>query len=572
MAPGGNSQIQLVESVLNDIYGSAALKAIGQSSSSSAAGSLTALQKEAFKLLGSRQFASCEVLASLDLSRAEAENRSEQIDLHLLAECAFLQGRWVAAKEIYSQMYGYDEPLYRFKVASCLQKLEYMVEAIYTLETIPTNSRTVEMYILTANLLVASMSKQPAIESFLNALRLNPYAIEAVYALASLGTDTARILAAIDEGQSKQVGGSDHHENNIVKEIALVLCAKHRHQTATALQKADALSQDYPANVEIMSLRAELYQQAADFSTAETIYKTIRAAAPFRVMGMDRYADLLGHFGKISELSELADEMLRLDDRSPVGWTCLALYQKYAFPSQTEQVANSLKFVDKAIALDQRHSFAHYVRGSILLEGRRPEYAAVSFFRSNEIEPAIATYEGLVDAYLEASKTKEAVAAAKEVWSLAPRDPRTLTLTGLALAQGHDPQAKRALKKALHMSPALARPLFCLVDLYKLESQYDACLEILNQALAACATSSSANIAKMDAILCSIGDVYTSTERYDNAFDSYSRALAINPANSTAKDSLEQLEKVIKGLDPNENSDDIIEDPVPDGTNSASNP
>jgi tetratricopeptide (TPR) repeat protein len=151
---------------------------------------------------------------------------------------------------------------------------------------------------------------------------------------------------------------------------------------------------------------------------------------------------------------------------------------------------------------------------------------------------------------------------------LAPRDPRTLTLTGLALAQCHDLQAKRPLKKALQMSPALARPLFCLVDLYKQESQYDACLEILNQALSACATSSSANIAKLDAILCAIGDVYTATERYESALDAYNRALATNPNNSTAKDSLEQLEKVIKGLDPNENSDDIIEDPVPDGTNS----
>lgn len=558
MTPG-NSKTQLVETVLHDIYGSSVPPVT----------SLTTLQKEAFKLLGGRQFASCEILTTLDLSRAEAEDRSRHIDLHLLAECAFQQGQWVTAKALYCQLFDYDESLYRFKVACCLEKMEYMVEAIYTIDEIPLSQRTEDVHILYAKLHVASSSTQKAIEAFLEALRKNPYAIEAVYALASLNTDTAKILSAIDEGHRKHGG----EQENIVKEIALVLCAKVRHQTTTALQKADALAIEYPGNVEIMSLRAELYQQIVDYSTAESIYKDVRSAAPYRTRGMDRYADLLGHFGKISALSELADEMLILDDRSPVAWTCLAIYQKYAFPSQVEQVNKALKFIDKAIALDQRHSFAHFVRGTILLEGHRPEYAAVAFFRSNEIEPAIATFEGLVDAYMEASKNKEAVAAAKQVWSLAPRDPRTLTLTGLALAQCSDAQAKRPLKKALQMSPALARPLFCLVDLYKQEHQYDACLEILNEALSACSDSSGANIAKLEHILCAIGDVHAATEKYNSAFDAYNRALAANPSHGKARESLEQLEKLMKGLDPNENSDDIVEDPVPDGTGSSpSNP
>ena len=81
---------------------------------------------------------------------------------------------------------------------------------------------------------------------------------------------------------------------------------------------------------------------------------------------------------------------------------------KYARAGASDQSSTkALKFIDKAISLDQRHAFSHFVRGKILLDDRRPDYAGVSFFRSNEIEPTIATYEGLVDAYLEASKEKE---------------------------------------------------------------------------------------------------------------------------------------------------------------------
>lgn len=521
---------------------------------------LSQIQKEAIKLLADKQFTSCEFLARLDLSKCIKENRTQQIDIALLAESAFQQGKWVTARDLYEKLYLWDEYTYRYKVACCMQKTGSIIEAVCILEQIPKEARTLKIHMLLGNLLMATSRKHQACECYLEALKINPYTIEAIYALAAAGVEKNKASGVLDVGHV-------HHgdqENLITKEMLLLLHSKHRHQTALALQQAETLSAEYPSNLPLMNLQAELHQQSSDIARAGELYTMVHNAEPTYMTGMDQYADILGQTERFSELSELADKMLQIDDKSPIAWTCLALYHKYAYTGPSEQSsANALKFVDKAIALDQRHGFAHYVRGKILLDDHRPEYAGVSFFRSNEIEPTIATYEGLVDAYLEASKDKEAVAAAKEIFHMIPRDPRSLTLVGLALAQGSRAQAKRSLTKALVLSPALSRPLFCLVEIYQHEKDFESCIRILQDALSVASSSTShSNIANIDEILRKMGEIYTLLENYNEAVGAYNRSLAINPECKTATDALDRLEKLMKGLDPNENSDEIAEDAV----------
>lgn len=546
---------QDVQSVVNDL-----LDASSRISSAPALLSqpLTPLQKEAILLLADKQYASCEFLARLDLSKCQKENRSEQVDIGLLAECAFQQGKWVAARDLYETLYLWDEHTYRYKVACCMQKIGSIIEAVCILEKVPKEMRTLKIHMLLGNLLMAQSRKHQACECYLEVLKINPYTIEAIYALAAAGADKQKSSSALDIGHAKH----GEQENLITKEMLQVLHSKHRHQTALALQQVETLVDEYPNNLPLMTLQAELYLQSSDIARAGEVYTAVHVKEPNYLVGMDQYADVLGQTERISELSGLADRMLQIDDKSPIAWTCLALYHKHAYSGSNEQSStNALKLIDKAISLDQRHAFAHYVRGKILLDSRRPDYAGVSFFRSNEIEPTIATYEGLVDAYLEASKEKEAIAAAKEIFHLTPRDPRSLTLVGLALAQGSRAQAKRSLKKALNLSPALSRPLFCLIEIHHHDKEYEACLQLLQDALAVSSTSTNhSNIATADEILRKMGDIYALKEEYNEAIGAYNRSLAINPTSRAAMDALDRLEKLMKGIDPNENSDDIVED------------
>ena len=525
---------------------------------------LTTLQKEAIGLLREQQYASCEILARLDLSKCSAEKRSDLFDIHLIAECYFRQDKWAAAKDLYEVLFCYDNVKYRYKVACCSQNMGCLVEAVCVLEEIPVDSRTLQVHMLLGKLYTATSRKQSAIDSFQAALCLNPYVLEAVQALAALGAEKASITSSLDSGLIVK----QNHDGNfafLCKEIALILTAKFRHQNALALQLLQKLSIEYPDNVFLLLIQAELAVQSNHESAGELFHR-VRSIEPGNTTGMDQYANILGHAGKLHELSDLTDSMLQIDDKSPVSWTCLALYHKYRSrrdPSNnSDHAASALKFVEKAIALDQKHAFAHFIRGTILLEAYRPEYAAVSFFRSNEIQPAVSTYEGLVDAYLAAGKDKEAIAAAKTGYNLAPRDPRTQTLVGLALAQGSSVQAKRSLIKALHMSPALARPLFCLVEILRSEKDYLQCIEILQQALAAQAISLEQNssTAPVDEIYCRLGSIYIAMENYKDAVNAYDRALSANPACNNAMQALDRVEKLMRGLDPNENSDDIVED------------
>ena len=158
---------------------------------------------------------------------------------------------------------------------------------------------------------------------------------------------------------------------------------------------------------------------------------------------------------------------------------------------------------------------------------------------------------------------REAIAAAKTAYNLAPRDPRTQTLVGLALAQGSTTApAKRSLLKALQMSPALSRPLFCLVEILRTEKDYDQCIELLSKALDAhaIAVGYNSSLASVEDIHCRMGSIYTSKESYKEAMNAYNRALATNTYCNAAIEALDRLEKLMRGLDPNENSDDIVED------------
>jgi len=541
---------------------------------------LTVLQKEAIHCAAQEQWVSCEILARLDLAKCTAEHRSELLDLHLLGRAAFEQEQYVAAKRFYEQLYEYGgvdyEAKYRYKVACCLVHTGSLVEAVFVLEQIPDRQRSLPVYMLLGHLYQQTSRKQTAIDTYLQALKLNPYCLEAVYCLGVLGADKTPITAALDDGYAQR--NESDSALLLPKEIVLLLTAKHRHQNALALQLAQKLLAEYPNNVHLLLIMAELHVSNNDCETATELYARVRSLEPGTVNSMDLYADLLGKAGQWHELSDLTDAMLQQDDKSATAWTCLALYHKYSSSNTNNKkkqdtsnnMTNALKFVEKAIALDQRHAFAHYVRGCILLQDQRPEYAAVSFFRSNEIQPAIATYEGLVDAYLVATKDKEAIGAAKEAYNRAPRDPRTLTLVGLALSQGSTVTAKRSLTKALQMSPALARPLFCLVGILNHEKDYTAALELLQNALEhASGNSSKCNgLAAPDEILCRMGDVYTTgTENYKQAVAVYNRALAANPECGAAVTAMDRLEKLLRGVDSsgaNEShanySDEVAED------------
>ncbi len=527
--------------------------------------SLTDFQKEIYSLYQSKQWKSAEILARFDLSHCISNGKSQHFSLAILAECAWEQHQYVHAKQFYQRLYAYDENQYRWKEAQCLHKLGCPVEAAGVLEQIPHNCRTLSMNMMLGDLYEANTRHSSATAAYLHALRQNPFALEAAERLAKLGADRNVILDAMNEGaRSKGIGPSAELEN--VQELVSALVAKHKFQTATALQQLTKLGQIYPDNIYLLLKLANVHLCMSDPRSAEMTFERIRSQEITQIDSMDQYAHILGREHRIDDLNALAESLLAVDDKRPEAWATLAIYYE-----ALEDHGKATTFLEKAIALDQRHAFSFRLRGAMLMTDGRPEHASVAFFRSNIIEADIANYEGLVDAYIAAGKFKEAIASAKEAISLAPRDPRAITLVGLALAHGSTDRqggpngqgldkAKRTLRKALSFNPSSLRPLFALIDLYIREGEIDSAIEVLQQGLegSSCVQN---DMYGLDHISNRLGEVYALGERYLDAITCFHKALGINPELHEAQRNLDRVEKLIRGHEPESLDDLSVESP-----------
>jgi anaphase-promoting complex subunit 7 len=529
---------------------------------------LTPMQKECVKLYQNKQYKSCEILVRFELKNDAARHFA----WHCLGDCAFQQQQYAHARHFYQMLYPYGESRYRFKEAQCLEKQGSLIEAAKVLEGIATKERTLPIHMMLGNLYLASSRKESASHSFLRALQLDPYVLEAVEALAVLGVDRAPILNAM-------LTNTDHVPEHIIDLVSAIV-AFHRHQTQTSIQQFSKLHHSHPSHTYLLQRLAQLHLQMDDLVTAEDQFAQVWHIEPNAMDGMDQYAQILASTDQLEELNQLVVHLLAVNDQRPEAWTSLALYHHARHDHE-----KALAFCEKALALDQRHALAHRLRGSILMADHRPEHAAVSFFRSNEIAPDVANYEGLVDAYLAANKFKEAIASAKEAISLAPRDPRAITLVGLALAEGSATssssvharsrsqgldKAKRTLHKALSHNPSALRPLFALVDIYVREQESSEAIRILQDALEGHSAAVS-DLYRQDHILYKMGELYAHQQEWKEAIAAFHQALGINPGLTEAQQALDRVEKILRGLDPNDTGDDIMED-APESPSSTSVP
>lgn len=522
--------------------------------------SLTPLQRECVNLFKKRQYKSCEIAARMELARADQEGRDPRLAWAMLGDCAHATQQYRRAVTFYRRL---KSPKYRWLEAQCLQALGNVVEASAILEMVPSKARTLEMNMTLGNLYVASGRNGAATEAFLDSLAENPYLLEAVEWLATLGAPKDQVLDAILRGFEAK-GTTEDEALLPVVDFVSAHFAKTRHQTASALQQFMALERRFPGNVYLLLKIATLQHQMSDEDGAARTFRRVIQIEESNVDCMDQYGQILARKNMQDELNQLASTLLDTDDKRPEAWVVLALYHEARNDHE-----KALAFVEKAISMDQRHSFAHRLRGSILLADNRPDHAAVSFFRSNEVAPDVTSYEGLVDSYLAAGKHKEAICAAKEAISAAPRDPRAITLVGLALAQGQlrtsdgveggMEKAKRALRKALALDPSSLRPLMALVTIYQQEKDFETCIELLQQGIEGL-TAAQSNMQGQDVLQSRLGQIYVLADNYTDAIHSFHTAISMNPMNAEAQRALERLEKTMRGDSTGDPDDEVVHD------------
>ena len=212
--------------------------------------SLTPLQDECYKLLKAKQYKSCEILARMELAKAEQEGRDARVAWALLGDCAQLTQQHTRAISFYRRIQSIGSHKYRLKEAQCLQALGNVVEAASVLEVVPRDQRTLTIHMTLGHLYLASGRNTSACDCFLESLIHNPYTLEAVEWLAVLQTEKQQVLDAVRVGFTRN--GYEQSSMIPVKELISAQFAKHRHQTDPALQQFTKLEQQFPNNVYLL--------------------------------------------------------------------------------------------------------------------------------------------------------------------------------------------------------------------------------------------------------------------------------------------------------------------------------
>ncbi|KAJ3087005.1 Anaphase promoting complex subunit 7 [Quaeritorhiza haematococci] len=199
-------------------------------------------------------------------------------------------------------------------------------------------------------------------------------------------------------------------------------------------------------------------------------------------------------------------------------------------------------FYSKAIALDSRHVGAYQKQGTLLLALDRPAEAAVSFSQAHRLSKNYFSYQGLMECYLQMHQLKEALGAAKEALGLMPKNPRALAMVGLVLAQMPEGQ-----DKALQYDPKCTRAVLAMVSVLVQEENLQEAVDLLESHIPHQHTAD---------VHCQLANIYTKMEDYSKALENYNTALRISPEYEEATNGIARVEKLINGIDDEEEEEE----------------
>ncbi|KAL6044789.1 hypothetical protein QOT17_023132 [Balamuthia mandrillaris] len=431
-----------------------------------------------------------------------------------------------------------------WKMAQCLLHLKEERAALKTLEGIPEQQRTLEM-----NMCMASLCRKlgfigAAKAKYVLALQQNPYALEALTALMELGVKWVELQALYQ-----------HSPNDMkwLQPFALSLESLAEHSYQQAIESFTKLEKKYPKNLFLLNNIATCHVHLTDAEKALQTFSKIRKVDNLYMESMDLYASIMKSKGKMVELNKLSQDMVKIDARRPETLTTIAIYV-----DSKGQKSKALELANKALMRSNNsHLMALLLKGNLLLSCGAPEEAAAAYRGAYMQRKDLSILQGLVRAYLTIPKYQEALMVAKEAYKLMPEDPKALTLYGLVLS--HIPQgremARKALDKALQRDPHSVDAVLALVQLNALEQKHEDAVKLLEARL-----EEDSN----EMLHTRLADLYTMLERYDDAMDQYQKALLLNPLCEPAKIGSERLEKLMRGIDPDEEEEEEAD--VEEGT------
>ncbi|KAH9683321.1 Anaphase-promoting complex subunit 7 [Citrus sinensis] len=447
----------------------------------------------------------------------------------------------------------------KYKIASCHFALGETKAAIVEMEGIPSKARNLQMSLLMAKLYRNSRHNRGAVACYKECLRHCPFFIEAITALAELGATPKDIISLFAQ---RYVEAQCCIASNDYKVSAFVTIHNHTlifRSTVLAggLELFAELLQRFPNNIHILLEMAKVRNgctsinirltdlQMIKYVKVDAIigkndeaiinFEKVRSIDPYILTYMDEYAMLLKVKCDYSKLSKLVHDLLSIDPSRPEVFVALSVLWERK---------------------DERGALSYAEKGNLLLSMKRPEAAVIAFRGAQELRPDLRSYQGLVHSYLQFSKVKEALYAAREAMKAMPQSAKALKLVGdvhASNASGRE-KAKKFYESALRLEPGYLGAALALAELHVIEGRNGDAVSLLERYLKDWAD---------DSLHVKLAQVFAATNMLQEALSHYEAALRINSQNEAAKKGLERLEKQMKGVDPDapeEDEENEVED------------
>lgn len=440
----------------------------------------------------------------------------------------------------------------KFKIASCHCFLNENKAALVEMEGIPTKARNLPMNLLLGKLYRISRHIRAAVAIYKECIRHCPYVLEAITALAELGSTAKDIISLFPQTLNRSGRAPFDHTDSSrwLQRYVEAQCCMASNDYKGGLELFADLLQRFPNNTHLLLEMAKVEAIIGKNEEAIMNFEKARSIDPYIITYMDEYAMLLKLKSDYPKLNKLVHDLLNIDPARPEVFVALCVLW------ERKDEKKALQYAEQSIRIDERHIPGYIMKGNLLLTMKRAEAAVSAFRAAQELRPDIRSYQGLVHTYLALSKIKEALYASREAMKAMPQSAKALKLVGDVHASNSSgrEKAKKFYESALRLEPGYLGAALALAELHVIEGRNGDAVTLLERYLKDWAD---------DSLHVKLAQVFAATNMLQEALSHYQAALRLNPQNDAAQRGLERLEKQMKGVDPDapeEDEDNDVED------------
>ncbi|KAJ3020454.1 Anaphase promoting complex subunit 7 [Thoreauomyces humboldtii] len=411
--------------------------------------------------------------------------------------------------------------------ALCYSRLGLLKEAIDEAERIPVADASVKVLMKLAGWYEERMLLKQAKEAYINILRKEPLATEAMMGAIRYGVefdDLIRCFPATAAG-------------TWTKDYIWSYFAARKHRYVDALQKLERLEKLTPLpNCDVLLSQADCHYKSGDLLKSHTAFRKVLKRDTTVVKHMDRYAILLAKRGQRGALEQNANALSKRNPKRKESWLAMACSRR-----EQGDLPTALSFVQKALDLDAKYAEAWLMKGELLVSSGKIQDAIPMFRVALAYDESLAAYEGVLTCYLTQERLAEAHELTANIGARMSGLPNALILMGSVLQASGGPEghksARGMFEQAYKSNPRCTAAVLALVTACEKDGDDQLAVQLLKE---------HAGDIQLATLHCRMAEIFFRHAKHEEAMEQFSTALQIDRNFEPAAKGLKKLNKMLE--------------------------